>query len=85
MIAIKGPPPREITQNSVCATEFFDGEGGWKGAIKIPSISLETLEENLEGEPRLLFLQFLRKMLQWKPEERMSARELLDGPWLRSP
>ncbi|PYI35738.1 kinase-like protein [Aspergillus indologenus CBS 114.80] len=85
MIAIMGAPPKEMTQNSAYATEFFDDKGGWKGAIKIPSISLETLEENLEGEPRLLFLQFLRKMLQWKPEERMSARELLDDPWLRSP
>ncbi|RAK72536.1 kinase-like protein [Aspergillus fijiensis CBS 313.89] len=75
----------EIIANSVYATEFFDDEGNWKGAIEIPSRSLETLEGNLEGEPRLLFLRFLRKMLQWKPEERFSARELLEDPWLRSP
>ncbi|RAH40949.1 kinase-like protein [Aspergillus brunneoviolaceus CBS 621.78] len=67
IIAVMGPPPKEMTQNSVYATEFFGDE------------------ENLEGEPRLLFLRFLRKVLQWKPEERFSARELLDDPWLRSP
>ncbi|KAE8367913.1 kinase-like domain-containing protein [Aspergillus caelatus] len=42
-------------------------------------------EGNLEGEPQRLLLQFLHKMLRWKPEERESARELLDDPWLRSP
>ncbi|KAK6811249.1 hypothetical protein RU639_013032 [Aspergillus parasiticus] len=85
MVAIMGSPPKEMIQNSVSATEFFDGEGNWKGAIEIPPISLEKLEGNLEGEPQRRFLQFLRKMLRWKPEERESARELLDDSWLRSP
>ncbi|KAB8276598.1 kinase-like domain-containing protein [Aspergillus minisclerotigenes] len=85
MIAIMGPPPKEAIQNSVYATEFFDGEGNWKGPIEIPSISLEKLEGNLEGEPQRLFLQFMRKMLRWNSDERESARELLDDPWLRSP
>jgi hypothetical protein len=65
---------------------FADYEiGNWKGTIEIPPISLEKLEGNLEGEPQQLFIQFLRKMLKWMPEERESARELLDDPWLRSP
>ncbi|OGM47773.1 protein kinase [Aspergillus bombycis] len=84
MIAIMGPPPKEMIQNSVYATEFFDDEGSWKGAIEIPSMSLETPEGNLEGEARLRFLQFLRKMLKWKSGERLSARELLEDPWLWS-
>lgn len=59
--------------------------GDWKGAIEIPSITLEKLESNLEGEPQRLFLQFVRKMLRWKLEARGSARKLLDDPWLRTP
>jgi len=51
--------------------------------VDIPAISLEVSEENLEGKKKALFLQFMRKMLQWKPEERKSARELLEDPWLR--
>ncbi|KAE8421581.1 kinase-like protein [Aspergillus pseudocaelatus] len=82
MIAIMGLPPKEMVRNSVYATEFFDGEG--RNNLD-SSISLEKLEGNLEGEPQRLFLQFLRKMLRWKPKERESARELLDDPWLRSP
>ena len=60
------------------------GIGNWKRTIEISSISFERLEGNLQGEPQRLFIQFLRKMLKWKPEERESARELLDDPWLRS-
>ncbi|KAL4813556.1 kinase-like domain-containing protein, partial [Aspergillus spinulosporus] len=84
MIAILGPPPKEMIQNSAYATEFFDSDGNWKGAVGIPPVSLEKLERNLEGEQQQLFLRFLRKMLKWQPEKRESARELLDDPWLRS-
>lgn len=44
--------------------------------------SLEDEEENLEGEEKEVFLAFLRKMLQWRPEDRQSAKELLKDPWL---
>ncbi|KAF4187740.1 hypothetical protein CNMCM7927_003686 [Aspergillus lentulus] len=84
MIAIMGLPPKEMIHSSVYATRFFNSEGNWKRTIEIPSISFERLEGNLQGEPQRLFIQFLRKMLKWKPEERESARELLDDPWLRS-
>ena len=64
---------------------FSDNKlGNWKADIKIPLESLEKLEGALEGESQQLFLRFLRKMLRWKSEERASARELLDDPWLRS-
>jgi hypothetical protein len=59
--------------------------GNWKGKVQIPTLSLENLEGNLQGEHKKLFLEFMRKMLQWRPEERESARNLLSDPWLRSP
>jgi serine/threonine protein kinase len=43
---------------------------------------LEDSEEYLEGENKKMFMQFVRKMLRWDPEERQSARELLTDPWL---
>jgi hypothetical protein len=57
-------------------------QGKWKGPVDIPAMSLEDSEENLEGKNKALFLQFMRKMLQWEPEKRKSARELLEDPWL---
>lgn len=100
MVAIMGLPPKEMVQNSEYATTFFDaqgmylswlsghitdnGTGNWRGAVEIPSKSLEKLEGNLQGQSQQLFLRFLRKTLKWNPIERQSARELLEDPWLRS-
>ena len=58
-------------------------EGQWRGAIPIPSAtSVEESEENLEGSDKEAFLQFMRKMLQWEPERRETAKQLLQDPWL---
>jgi serine/threonine-protein kinase SRPK3 len=37
---------------------------------------------SLEGEDKQEFLNFAQKMLQWLPEKRKSAKELLEDPWL---
>lgn len=39
-------------------------------------------EENLEGNDQEIFFDFMKSMLCWLPEERLSARELLEHPWL---
>jgi serine/threonine protein kinase len=36
----------------------------------------------LEGEEKELFLDFIRSMLRWRPEDRKSATELLKHPWM---
>ena len=56
--------------------------GNWRGAAEIPKINLEGVEKRLDGEEKKLFLDFVRKMLKWKPEERSSAKDLLDDLWL---
>ncbi|KAF3004512.1 hypothetical protein E8E15_000387 [Penicillium rubens] len=85
MIAILGPPPKDVLHKSHYGDEFFDIDGNWKGAVEIPPISLEKLEDHLQGPQQDLFLCFIRKMLQWRPEDRASAKELLSDPWLKSP
>lgn len=47
-----------------------------------PARSLEEMETNLQGTDKELFLKFMRKMLQWAPESRSTAKELLQDPWL---
>lgn len=37
-----------------------------------------------EGEDKDLFIKFARRMLKWMPEERATAKELLDDPWLKT-
>ena len=37
---------------------------------------------SLKGKDKQLFLDFVSQMLQWLPEERKTAKELLEHPWL---
>ncbi|KAL9117857.1 MAG: hypothetical protein Q9187_005600 [Circinaria calcarea] len=83
MIALLGPPPTDLLQRGAVSGEFFCENGEFKAGIEIRATSLEAEEENLEGEEKALFLQFLRKMLQWRPEDRQSAKELMENPWLQ--
>ncbi|KZF22072.1 serine/threonine-protein kinase [Xylona heveae TC161] len=82
LIAALGPPPREfLAKNPERKSDFWDDQGEWLGAAPIPHArTLEALET--ESENKSGFLQFLRKALTWMPEERATAKELLQDPWL---
>lgn len=58
--------------------------GAWfaNNGAAVPLRSLEGLEKRLSGSEKECFLDFLRSMLKWVPEERKTARQLLDDPWL---
>jgi serine/threonine-protein kinase SRPK3 len=57
--------------------------GNWIADICIPQgLTLESSEENLDGEKKEEFLRFVRCMLQWRPEDRWTAKELLGHPWM---
>lgn len=44
--------------------------------------SFEEMEQVLGGKNKEMFLSFMRGMLCWRPEDRKTAKELLDDPWL---
>ncbi|KAL4782151.1 kinase-like domain-containing protein [Aspergillus varians] len=82
MEAMLGPPPLDFLGRSSQSRKYWDFLGKWKAAVEVPHCSLEESEEYLEGESKEMFMLFIRKMLQWDPEERQSARELLSDHWL---
>jgi len=45
-------------------------------------ISLQDSVLAIDGEDKRLFLNFVRKMLEWLPEDRKTAKELTEDPWL---
>jgi hypothetical protein len=48
-------------------------------------VPLEERETTLEGKvEREAFLRFMRKMLQWEPGKRSSAKELAEDEWIHS-
>lgn len=42
--------------------------------------SLAKAERLLTGRNKAMFLSFVRGMLAWRPEDRKTARELLEDP-----
>jgi hypothetical protein len=57
--------------------------GIWRGLAEIPAQTLESRESRLEGESKRRFLQFLRKTMQWQPEDRPTAEDLFADEWVR--
>lgn len=56
--------------------------GNWLELAPIPTDrSLEELETRLEDSSG--FIAFLRRVLTWIPEDRPTAKELLQDPWLQ--
>lgn len=44
--------------------------------------SFESTLSNMGGEEKRMFINFVRRMIKWKPKERSTAKELLSDPWL---
>ncbi|KAJ7716685.1 kinase-like domain-containing protein [Mycena metata] len=63
IIALMGPPPPSFVAQGALSSKFFSNQVP-------PPVSLEQLETNLEGTDKELFLHFMSKMLQWKPQDR---------------
>ena len=63
---------------------FFNSEAEFMHKDLIPTETrLEDSVLSLEGEDKRLFLDFIKQMLQWLPEDRKTAKELLEDPWLQ--
>ena len=50
--------------------------------MPITATNLSDQESRLQGEEKALFLTFMRKMLQWKPEDRKGIRDIIEDEWL---
>jgi serine/threonine protein kinase len=58
--------------------------GNFDPGIELPpSSTLEETETTLEPDDREQFIRFVRRMVQWIPEHRSTAKELLQDPWLK--
>ncbi|OAL49326.1 kinase-like protein [Pyrenochaeta sp. DS3sAY3a] len=84
MIALLGPPPSHFLRRADETLAYWNHDAQWKGFASIPEYALEDIEEYLEGESKDQFMVFMRKMLQWEPERRHSALNLLQDQWLNS-
>ncbi|KAK3326181.1 putative serine/threonine protein kinase [Apodospora peruviana] len=89
MVSLLGNPPKDLLSRSKDSPDFFDEDGnlftGRKDLDNSEITDYRSLEEGakvLQGGEKNMFLAFIRKMLQWRPEDRPTARELMNDPWL---
>ncbi|KAI9803816.1 MAG: hypothetical protein M1825_001696 [Sarcosagium campestre] len=83
MISVMGPPPLDLLrQCGEKADQYWEKNGTWKNLAPIPDTSLERLDQKLEGEEKQQFIAFMRKMLQWNPEDRQDSESLYWDEWL---
>ncbi|WEW61364.1 hypothetical protein PRK78_006854 [Emydomyces testavorans] len=61
---------------------FFDQEGKFLHDDLIPDRKLRNTFPSLEEKEREACLSFVSKMITWLPEERKTARELMEHPFL---
>lgn len=45
-------------------------------------LSLSDTVQSLDEDNKALFIDFIGQMLKWVPEQRKTAKELLEHPWL---
>ena len=51
--------------------------------MSIPQcMDLEKSEMRLEGKNKEAFFQMMRGILQWRPEDRKTAKQMLEEPWI---
>ncbi|OBT78090.1 hypothetical protein VF21_03118 [Pseudogymnoascus sp. 05NY08] len=83
MIACLGAPPAEFVRR--CREEgegaqYFEVDGVCSGNEITPN----PIDDILEEPEVEAFVDLLKRMLAWVPEERQTAAELWQHPWLRS-
>ncbi|KAK9440303.1 serine threonine protein kinase, CMGC group [Metarhizium brunneum] len=89
VVALLGTPPKALLDAGKSSHKFFTEQdaarptGECRAEAPRPnSTSLEMRETSLEGESREKFLAMMRKMLQWEPAKRASAKELAEDEWI---
>ncbi|KAG6812955.1 hypothetical protein H0H93_013564, partial [Arthromyces matolae] len=94
LISLLGPPPKELLARGKFSSRYFSPEGdfnAYKNCNYVPPPpkywgleDREAILNNLDDEQdRDLFLRMMRKMLEWDPEKRHTAKQLLEDEWLK--
>ncbi|CAP92889.1 hypothetical protein E8E15_003667 [Penicillium rubens] len=80
-----GPPPPDLIEPDTISAEYFDKDGNLVAKDReVKMTSFEELEKHLEGEDKEMFLDLMRGMITWRPEDRKTPKELIKHPWLQA-
>ncbi|KAL8852038.1 MAG: hypothetical protein Q9221_003063 [Calogaya cf. arnoldii] len=84
MAMLFGPIPRTFISKARFGEECFISDGLVKNVTEYKDTTLEASvsETLLSDEERNDFVSFLRSMLKYEPDERATAKQLLEHAWL---
>ena len=80
-----GPPLQGYEIRCPAAKGFFGRDGMLTKLNELNLVDNTTLEDaevRGQGKDQEIFLDLMRPMLQWLPEQRKTPKELLCHPWL---
>ncbi|KIH93985.1 protein kinase [Sporothrix brasiliensis 5110] len=85
MVALLGPPPIEFLNRKTSETsKYWDDQGNWIGSPAVPEgVSFETLAKKLQGNEKTAFVDFVRSLLRWLPEDRPLSVQAFSHPWVQ--
>ncbi|KAJ6014918.1 CMGC protein kinase [Penicillium herquei] len=85
IVRLLGPPPADILKPESKTLDYFEPSGKLKSdKFDVEKRTFESAETLMDEEEKVLFLDFMRGMIQWRPEDRKTAAELLKDLWLNS-
>jgi len=93
MICLLGPPPKELLDRGLKTSYYFDydrekEEYVFKSQKLVDKwandMSWDNVVHRMQGANKESFIDFAKKMICWLPEQRWTAAQLLEHPWLRS-
>ncbi|OQD78024.1 hypothetical protein PENANT_c097G11072 [Penicillium antarcticum] len=83
--SLLGPAPKDFVRRGKRTSMFYTATGTLKKEDLVPSnFSFESTISKFDGEEKRMFISFVNRMIKWKPEERSTAKELLQDPWLHN-
>ncbi|CAG9974139.1 unnamed protein product [Clonostachys byssicola] len=82
LVSLMGPPPKEFLERGPKCREYWDADGNWIASTPIPEQSFDMREAQLKGEDHHLLLALIKKIFRWLPEERATAQDLTEDPFL---
>ena len=88
IIEVCGKMPKNFVQRGEYWQKYFDKNGKLKRIGDIGHINLKYIlvqKHHLKENEAQALCDFLKPMLEYYPEKRISARELLRHPWLKMP
>lgn len=87
IISLLGPPPPELVERCTVKSKFFNKDGQFDCGVPVPPPqtweSIETTwRDNDDPDDRAMFLRMMRRMVDWVPEKRATAAELVNDEWI---